>query len=166
MAKRHKSLIELSHDHHHGLAFALRLRQGDNALLNDGWTHDRSEQAKRVKGFYDEELSLHFKEEEDVLFPAMVKEVPRCSGLVATLIEQHRQMERLIAEIATSDEVALMRQLVEFGELLEQHIRSEERSLFPIFESEVSGEVAFRVGEQLGRIRNEILTKRRSEVRR
>ena len=165
MAKRHKSLIELSHDHHHGLALALRLRQGNDALLNDGWTHDRTGQAERVKMFYEEELSRHFKEEEEVLFPAMVNDVPQCAELVTTLLKQHRQMEGLIVRISTAQADALPRLLVELGVVLEDHIRKEERSLFPIFETEMLSDTSSRVGEELQRLRERSLTQRKTEIR-
>ncbi|HXG00099.1 MAG TPA: hemerythrin domain-containing protein, partial [Bacteroidota bacterium] len=127
MAKRHQSLVLLSQDHHHGLALALRLRQGDQALLNDGWTHDRSEQARRVQEFYERDLRSHFAAEEEAVFPVMKAHSPRSASTVNTLIEQHRQLEQLVARIATAQDRELEQALVAFGELLERHIRIEER---------------------------------------
>ena len=51
MTGRPPGLIALSHEHHHGLVLALRLRQGSQALLTEGWTHDKRAQARRVLGF-------------------------------------------------------------------------------------------------------------------
>ena len=133
MAKRHQSLISLSHDHHHGLALALRLQQGDKALLNDGWTHDREKQAERVLTFYDDELSVHFRLEEEVLFPAMAQQAPGSSSLIDTLIKQHRQMESLIGRLRGKGGTPFDQILPELGAVLESHIRAEERELFPDF---------------------------------
>jgi iron-sulfur cluster repair protein YtfE (RIC family) len=152
LAKRHPSLISLSQDHHHGLALALRLRQGNKALRTDGWTHDRSEQAKRVQEFYDEDLRRHFKAEEEVVFPEMRKNVSASSSLIESLISQHRQLENLVKRIGRSSGAKLEESLISMGQLLEQHIRSEERELFPLFESSMPVEVAERIGQEVERI--------------
>ena len=149
MAKRHQSLISLSHDHHHGLALALRLRQGDKALLTDGWTHDREKQAERVLRYYEDELSVHFRLEEEILFPAMVKHAPPSSSLIDALIAQHRQMESVIGRLPTARDVSLHQMLLELGTLLELHIRDEERRLFPEFERLVPQPVALEIDESL-----------------
>ncbi len=149
MAKRHQSLVSLSHDHHHGLALALRLRQGNSALLNDGWTHDRQAQARVVQKFYDEELLVHFRLEEIVLFPAMVKHVEASSLLIHALIIQHRQMEDLIHEMHTDDLTVLDRVLIDLGVVLEQHIRSEERELFVMYEQHMPADMKQQLGEEL-----------------
>jgi len=149
MAKRHPSLVSLSHDHHHGLALALRLRQGDAALLNDGWTHDRREQAKRVLTFYQEELSVHFRLEEEILFPAMMKHVAQASPLINSLIDQHRQMEKMIVRLRDSEQESLDEVLTELGEMLERHVRAEERDLFPMYEREIPQQAASEIMKAL-----------------
>lgn len=47
MARRHEALVSLSHDRHHGLAIALRLPQGESALL-DGLTRDHHDIASMI----------------------------------------------------------------------------------------------------------------------
>ena len=148
MAKRHASLVPLSQDHHHGLALALRLRQGNDALLIDGWTHDRIEQARRVQEFYFAELRIHFQAEEEILFPAMRLEIPDAGSLVAKLLSQHRKIEELVKRIAAcndgSDGV-----FYELGVLLEQHIRLEERELFPMYEAQIDLAKADELGKRI-----------------
>jgi iron-sulfur cluster repair protein YtfE (RIC family) len=142
MAKRHPSLVALSHDHHHGLALALRLRQGDVALLTDGWIHDRHEQAKRVAAFYRDELRSHFLAEERSLFPAMRQYVPVSTDLIDRLVLQHRQIEEIIERVSGPAVRDLAALLVRLGEVLELHIRAEERELFPLYEEHVPDKVA------------------------
>ncbi|MER3524835.1 MAG: hypothetical protein C4326_12500 [Ignavibacteria bacterium] len=151
MAKRHASLVSLSHDHHHGLALALRLRQGDQALLNDGWTHDRDEQARRVQQFYENELRHHFRAEEEALFPALETRSLRSAPIVATLRKQHRELEQRIAALAQAHGDQLEHALVALGALLEQHIRIEERELFEIYQSDLNEEQKNAVGEAIRR---------------
>lgn len=152
MAKRHPSLVSLSHDHHHGLALALRLCQGNQALLNDGWTRDRSEQARRVQQFYESELRHHFRAEEEALFPALEAHSPRSLPTVATLRQQHREMEQLIATIAHAHGDQLEQALVALGGLLEQHIRIEERELFELYQTDLTEEQMNAVGEAIRRL--------------
>lgn len=152
MAKRHHSLVPLSQDHHHGLALALRLRQGDQALLNDGWTHDRAEQARRVQEFYERDLRSHFAAEEDAVFPVLRANSPRSVSTVNTLTEQHRELEQLVSRIATAQDRELEQALVAFGELLERHIRIEERELFQVYQADLTPEQMERVGEEVRRI--------------
>ena len=122
MAKRHASLIALSHDHHHGLAVALRLKQGDKALLTDGWTHDPAEQATRVERFYNDNLRLHFRAEEEELFPAMLREIPHTSELIEALVRQHRELERMVQGISPAGKTSLPDLLIGIGDLLDRHI--------------------------------------------
>jgi iron-sulfur cluster repair protein YtfE (RIC family) len=135
MAKRHSSLAPLSRDHHHGLALALRLRQGPKALLVDGWTHDPVRQARRVLRFAEEELAPHFAAEEEALFPFLRMRAPELVPLLERLIGEHRLLETLLAQLASADGPPMPGLLEQIGEYLERHIRAEERELFPACES-------------------------------
>ncbi len=152
MAKRHRSLISLSHDHHHGLALAVRLKQGNQALLNDGWTHDRKEQAVVVQRFFDAELRGHFAAEEEVLFPVIRHHTSEADTIVEELKRQHRSLEAAVGRMAGAGEAMLEKELTGFGELLERHIRIEERELFPLFERSVPSGVAAEAGEAITRV--------------
>lgn len=153
MSKRHPSLVLLSQDHHHGLALALRLRQGSNALLNDGWTHDREEQARRVRHFYETELRPHFKAEEDVLFPLVRSRLPAANALVDELSGQHREMEQIVAELPAIHGEGLDRRLAALGTILEKHIRSEERELFEAMQRQLPPEVLDGLNDDVRRTR-------------
>lgn len=135
MAKRHPSLAPLSRDHHHGLALALRLRQGRNALLADGWTHDPVRQARRVLRFAGEELSPHFAAEEEALFPFVRSRLQELGPLLERLIGEHRLMEALLEQLASVEGSPPPGLLERIGEQLEKHIRAEERELFPACET-------------------------------
>lgn len=152
MAKRHPSLIPLSHDHHHGLALAARLQQGNNALLNDGWTHDRVEQAKRVRHFYENDLRPHFKAEEEIVFPMMRRYVSGSSLLIDELIRQHREMERLIDTLDHLEGDRLEKSLTALGEVLEKHIRSEERELFEMMQQQLTSDLLDEIGDGIKKL--------------
>ena len=151
MSKRHSALVSLSRDHHHTLALALRLRQGEKALLTDGWSHDRKEQARRVQQFFRDDLTIHFRLEEEILFPAILKHVQAASQLILSLIAQHRRIEALVVRLRQTLSTNLDSILFEIGTVLEEHIRSEERELFPMLEKNAPPEVLAEVAASIRR---------------
>ena len=79
LARRHESLIPLSHEHHDALLLAWRLRTGD-------WSNKREPElrAKHVSAFFEYRLIQPFRQiEEDLLFPACRAVL----GVEATLID-------------------------------------------------------------------------------
>ncbi len=149
MAKRHPALIPLSHDHHHGLALALRCRKHSLGQLNPGDPAAMEACAAEASRFFNENLAPHFEAEETVLFPLMTAH-KECRELVAQLQGEHRQFRRMVE---TAGEPGGPRKfLFDFGDLLEQHIRSEERELFPAFEALVPEPEAERAGREIKRL--------------
>ena len=73
-AKRHPSLIPLSHDHHHGLVLAFRLREG--LPPNRKPADNPQEQAEDAVRFFRDNLVAHFRAEEEALFPSIRTCVP------------------------------------------------------------------------------------------
>jgi iron-sulfur cluster repair protein YtfE (RIC family) len=131
---RHKSLIPLSHDHHNGLVVALRLKKGGPASPNDPWLAGEENQAPQLLHFSDTELLNHFALEEEVLFPLLdVSE--ELVSLTRELVEEHTEMRQMLDAIRLSPSTVL---LTKFGEMLEKHIRKEERILFPLIEHEIA----------------------------
>lgn len=149
--KRHRSLIPISREHHEGLLLATRLQQGRNALLRL-WSHDLSWQAAYVVRYLGEHLDRHFKIEEDILFAAASEYLGAEQSMIQELQEQHAELRALAAELsepARLGEKKLECTLTRFGQLLEQHIRTEERTFFPICEAQIPGDVLDRVGNRI-----------------
>jgi len=61
--RRDPSLIPLSHDHHHGLVRVFEIRRA----LRGG--EDLAAQLRRTLAFYRDDLTPHFRAEEDALVP-------------------------------------------------------------------------------------------------
>ena len=141
--RRDRSLIPLSHQHQHGLALCVLI---DRGLKKDTSRENVDKLSKMVADMAEIELLSHFQVEEDILFPT-VRPLLENDTLIDELIAQHREMERMIEALATQRGEKRKKTLVAFGELLNQHIRSEERRLFQDIQSTV-GE--FRLA-QLGR---------------
>ena len=137
MAKRHTCLVELSRDHYFGLLLAVRLRQGDQALTRL-WSHDPLWQARYVVDFFEQELRFHFRAEEEILFPLVGGEIPSSRPIIAGLLDDHRNLESKTMALKEVNQETLREDLAALGTLLESHIRTEERSLFPLIESQAS----------------------------
>ena len=133
--KRHPALIPLSHDHHHGLSEARRLRKASTA---DDATRRAS--VERFLRFYGDETVGHFRQEEELVFPLLVDCGEPSEQLVIRALLEHQHIRSIVTNLDAARATGaanppLMRQL---AELLEHHIRFEERQLFPHLEQTIS----------------------------
>jgi hemerythrin-like domain-containing protein len=115
--KRHSALITLSHDHHHTLVEARRLRRAADA--------DYSETTSALADFarfFATVTVPHFREEEEFVFP-LVAGRDEARSLVVRALLDHQQLRALAAQLEDpGDERTLMREL---ATLLEAHVRHE-----------------------------------------
>jgi hemerythrin len=126
--KRHRSLVPLSHDHHHALVEACRLC---GAAEGPGL----STAALAFLRFFFSETVCHFRAEEEVLFPTVV-EFPEAREPIIQALLQHQCIRARAAQLRDhlDDGRALAEIMRELGGLLETHIRHEDRRLFPLIE--------------------------------
>lgn len=113
--KRHNALVQLSRDHHFGLLTSWKIKQG----IAKDIAAERI--ARYIETFYQQRLAEHFEEEERWIFPLLSAGHP----LVQEAVNEHRILQQIILN-KPKDYESLSR----FGNLLEQHIRMEERQLF------------------------------------
>jgi iron-sulfur cluster repair protein YtfE (RIC family) len=78
------------------------------------------------------ELRSHFEAEEEILFPKMSLHVPESEELITDLMRDHESLRLTIPKLQAT--VGLGKVIFDLGDLLERHIRREERELFPLFE--------------------------------
>ncbi|MBK6398906.1 MAG: hemerythrin domain-containing protein [Bacteroidetes bacterium] len=112
--KRHNSLQPLSRDHHDGLLLKWKINKG----LSKGV--DVSRIQKYVDWFFKEHLIPHFRIEEDHLFT-----IDKESSSVKQALLQHKELVEVF-----NIEIKDAETLIKIGDLLEEHIRFEERVLF------------------------------------
>jgi hemerythrin-like domain-containing protein len=138
--QRDPSLIPLSHQHHNGLALCVLTRR---SLEADSSPENVGKLAKRVIDRFEIELVNHFEIEEQVLFPL-------CGTLaiVAQLLEEHRALEGVVAQLRTAPSAALLEQ---FCAVLSGHIRKEENDLFEQIQRSLPREVLDRAGGEIDR---------------
>lgn len=144
---RHPSLVLLSHDHHHGLALALRCRKQALGQLKPMGAAGLRERAKEFVDFYRVNLSRHFRAEEEILFPLMRTAIPVSAAMLDELLMQHEQLRQAVPQLEAASGLAKL--IFDLGDLLERHIRREERELFPLFETHIEAAQAEAVGSEL-----------------
>ena len=146
MPKRHPSLVPLSREHHLALLLAFRLRQGLPRTQKPA--DSPQEQAEDTIRFFHNNLARHFRAEEEALFPLIRKTLPQADLLLDTLIAEHAEMRTQVGalEPTATDAQTLNAQLKAFSEVLERHVRCEERELFPLFEAHLPEDEAERLG--------------------
>jgi iron-sulfur cluster repair protein YtfE (RIC family) len=150
MPKRHPSLLPLSHDHHHGLALALRCRKQALGQIKPMGAQGLRQRAQEFLDFYATELDSHFRAEEEILFPEMRMRVPKSSQLIDELLRDHETIRRAAPRLEGGTELGKL--IFDLGDLLERHIRREERELFPLFEQHAGEVDAAKIGAQISEI--------------
>ena len=147
---RHASLVPLSQDHHHGLALALRCRKQALGQIKPMGAEGLRQRAKEVVAFYTSNLLTHFRAEEEVLFPLLRSVVPGSGDMIDELIRDHVQIRAAIPQLEAGTGLAKL--IFDLGDLLERHIRKEERELFPLFEQHLEGGSAESAGAEIKKI--------------
>jgi hypothetical protein len=113
---RHPSLIALSHDHHHGLALALRCRKQALGQLKPTGVEGLRIRAQEFREFFDKQLTPHFRAEEEVLFPFMRETAPQSSALLDDLVREHATFRQAVEKLAGG--TALSKMIFDLGDLL------------------------------------------------
>ncbi len=144
---RHRSLILLSHDHHNGLALALRCRKQALGQLKPIGAEGLRVRAREFRDFFAENLTNHFRAEEEALFPPVRALMPDSEPIINQLVREHQEIRSAIPDLEI--ETGLGKVIFDLGDLLERHIRKEERELFPLFEQHADRFDAAAVGEKI-----------------
>lgn len=119
--KRCSALRNLSNEHHQGLVLAKRAKRAAG-------TEDAQRVWQGIRERFAAELEPHFRAEETGLLPAL--ERLGKDGLVQQTLDEHTALRRLISEDSAQA-------MTGFAELLERHIRFEERELFETAQQEL-----------------------------
>lgn len=138
--KRHKQLQPLSRQHHNGLLAALLLKKGIKKAA------DQKVMAAFILNFWSNDLEVHFNSEETVLIPAL-KETAFAETLTRRLLNEHTALRSYIFSLQEGDASASITE--DFANLLEQHIRFEEKIYFPEAEKALNEEQLQKLGEAL-----------------
>jgi len=120
--KRSEELKPLSRDHHLGLQLCWKIRMGID------WKIAPERISKYVIFIYNIHLKPHFHQEEQYVFTLLEKNNEK----TRIAIDDHNQIKKLVDLIYNN--ISEYVYLKQFEEHLRQHIRYEERVLFPYIE--------------------------------
>lgn len=114
--KRHKALQSLSRDHHHGLLLSWKIRSGLSKKIIPKRIWDYAQ------WFFETHLIPHFELEEQHIFTILGPN----NAFVKKALDDHKSLKELFTKMDKNSQT-----LNKIEEELEQHIRFEERILFP-----------------------------------
>ena len=134
--KRHEALAPLSREHHSTLMLAQLLKK--NAPEYKGLPTNTKAKAAYALQQFDDIIKKHFQQEE-----IMLEKAKDCHAdikkLAEEIINEHRQLTALFNSLSTTTEPEDT--MDELAKVLENHIRKEERVLFPMLEQHCSEEL-------------------------
>ncbi|WP_201585996.1 hemerythrin domain-containing protein [Psychrobacter jeotgali] len=128
--KRAKQLQPLSRQHHLGLNLSRHAKEcvDEPKEISKHWHNLTS---------YINDMSQHFQIEDDLIGAALLpykESQPEVATAINTLDEQHKSMYKLIEETKNDSKNITVDQVKQLGHLLYDHIRFEERELYPLTE--------------------------------
>ena len=129
---RQPGLQPLSRDHHRALAIALRLVRCD--------VDSAVETQSAFLHYWDEDGRGHFRDEEEVLLPLFANWADPEHPLIIRVLNDHLLIRQRVLDMQRKGAEPLWR-LRELGALVSDHVRLEERELFPLIEERLPGEV-------------------------
>lgn len=141
---RHESLRPLSRHHMVALLLALNLRK----VGTEKSKSTAKEMQVELKKFWLPGGQEHFREEEEILLTAYAQHADIDIPEVQDMLMEHVKIRALIDALLKMDdiEISVMHQL---GELLDLHIRKEERILFPMIEQALPEDVLVEIAPYL-----------------
>lgn len=138
--RRNENILRLSREHHFSLLFCWKIRQG----LKKGIDPERM--INYAAYFRKHHAEPHFREEEEIIFD------PFPDGMTRKAVDEHEALRRLFEEIAlrsgrADEQIAGL--LSSLADELDQHVRFEERELFPYLEEKLNDEELSQIGRAL-----------------
>lgn len=134
--KRNEHLVPLSKDHHSTLLFCWKIRTGLKLNVETG------RMKSYVHYFWQAHMQPHFYEEETILF------VPVQDSAVQKALHEHSDIKDRIETIIASENVRPL-QLKMLADAVDNHVRYEERELFPHLENMLTEEQLKEIGRKL-----------------
>ena len=135
--RRDASLVPLSRQHFRALVLCMRIHRKRARL---------SVLRREMLVLYAEDVRSHFQAEEKFLFPAARRLAP-VAPLVRELLAEHKKLRRAFS--AARRRPLKSAELTRFADLLEAHIRKEERRLFEECQQRMSAEELSSLGARM-----------------
>ncbi|WP_298298047.1 hemerythrin domain-containing protein [Hydrotalea sp.] len=137
--KRTEAMQPLSRQHHNGLLFCLLLKKAVAKNANIKTICDFTIH------FWQTDLQHHFQLEETYLMD-LGNTYPVLNNGLQQMFNEHRLLQQFFQKMAIH---VAYQDITQLSELLEKHIRFEERALFPHIESTINSDALQRIGKGL-----------------
>ncbi len=145
-AKRSRELRPLSSEHHQALLVAFQIKKAIAGHAEAaGAPRDLDGLAALARRFEESVFLQHLEAEEELLG----RHLSAADG--RRLTEEHQQLRDLLAEARAVRHAARRAPLLAFADLLERHVRWEERELFPRCEEAIPARDLAALGHELER---------------
>ena len=142
--KRHEALEQLSRDHHQALFQAMRLKRAE--------PENTGEVVGDFLDFWFTVGYLHFRAEEEVLLPAYSAYGDVSREEVIRVLVDHAEIRREAHELGATKEHPPPERLHALGQRLDEHVRHEERVLFPLIEEALPEDELARVARAVDEV--------------
>lgn len=145
--RRSAGLVRLSRDHHDGLLLCWKIRTGikfdipQERILN------------YTLHFFEKELRKHFHQEEEIIFVLL----PPNDPMKIEVMAQHAIIYNMVEAMRTNGKDT-RNLLTLFANELDNHIRFEERKLFPYIEERVAKEILMAAGNKIDELHQQHLS--------
>ncbi len=131
-------------------------------LQEHGTDNDFQTAIKQVQRYFSTAAKLHHRDEEEDIFPLVVRSSLKMTDLVHQLKETHRQLdagwEALMASLEKdpleSNQQEFIKRANEFVDLNLQHLEHEEQDFFPIVKHMLSSDQLNKIGKSMAERRN------------
>jgi hemerythrin-like domain-containing protein len=142
--KRSRALKPLSSEHHQALLVAFQLKKGVAGHAEAaGAPKDLPGLLALARRYEEQVLRTHMRAEEDLLARFI------SADDMARLRAEHAELSRLLEGARTARQAELRAKLGGFADLIERHVRWEERELFPYAEGHADEATLAAVGGEL-----------------
>ncbi len=144
--KRSRELRPLSSEHHQALLVAFQLKKGLAGHPEAaGAPRDLPGLLNLARSFDEQLFRTHARAEEELLGTCVTADD------MARLRTEHAELVRLLGSARTARPPDLRAQLSAYADLLDRHVRWEERDLFPYAEDHVDEATLASIGADLER---------------
>ncbi|MEO7445898.1 MAG: hemerythrin domain-containing protein [Ferruginibacter sp.] len=135
--KRNEHIVKLSRDHHLTLLFCWKIRSGLKFEI------EPARIIKYVAYFWECHMQPHFREEETILF------APVQDADVLKALDEHAQIEEQIKALKNTGDNNAANHLLNLAAAVDNHVRYEERELFPHLEKKLTEAQLENIGKKI-----------------
>lgn len=135
--KRSEHIVQLSREHHFSLLFCWKVKKGVRKGV------EPSRIIQYILYFWKEHLLPHFSE-EDVLFEKVDDK------FVQRAYNEHHEINGLVMSLGSiKEEEDKVQAAIQIADMVDKHVRFEERELFPHLEAAIEESELAKIGEKL-----------------